>query len=45
MQGYFLPLMQRFVKGNPIVDFQPPTKAFSPMQLVDEETHKPFYSS
>jgi hypothetical protein len=45
MQASSLPPMQRFVKGNPIVDFQPPTKTFSPMQLVDEETHEPLYNS
>jgi len=45
MQASSLLPMQRFVKGNHVVDFQPPSQAFSPMQLVEKETHKPLYSS
>ncbi len=45
MQAYSFPPMQRFMKGNPIVDFEPPSKTFSPMQLVEEEIHKPLYNS
>ncbi len=45
MQASSLLPMQRFVKGNHVVDFQPPSQTFSPMQLVEKETHKPLYSS